>query len=108
MEDLLFERLDRLNAAVAPHVVLQDLFLLDTVVRPLAGPRDEDYRVPFLIEALESRGFCPDEESRWDAIELLDDVCELCDVDSYPALERVLERYRAYRRARDAAAVEGR
>lgn len=49
MEDLLFERLDRL--------------------RPLSGPRDEDYRVPFLVEALESRGFCPDEESRWDAME---------------------------------------
>lgn len=108
MEDLLFERLDRLDASVEPVVVLQDLFLLDRIVRPVTGPADDDYRVPFLVEALESRGFCGDLESRWAAIELFDDVCELCDVRSYGSLERVLERYRRYRRARDAAAVEER
>ncbi|HUP18754.1 MAG TPA: hypothetical protein VM778_02240 [Gemmatimonadota bacterium] len=106
MEDLLFERLDRLDVRVGPHVVLQDLFFLDRVVRPIAGPGGSDYRVPFLVEALESRGFCTDTEARWEAVELYDDLCELCDVRSYSGLERVLERYRRYLRARDSAAVE--
>lgn len=108
MEDLLFERLDRLGSRVEPHVVLQDLFFLDRVVRPIAGPAEADYRVPFLVEALEARGFCPDPESRWEAIELFDDLCDLCDVRSYSTLERVLERYRHYLRARDETAVEER
>lgn len=106
MEDLLFERLDRMDTRVEPHIVLQDLFFLDRIVRPLAGPGDPDYRVPFLVEALESRGFCPDAEARWEAVELYDDVCELCDVRSYTQLERVLERYRVYLRTRDTTAVE--
>lgn len=96
MEDLLFERLERMDSGVPPEVVLQDLYLLDRVVRPLAGPREDDYRVPFLAEALELRRFFEDADTRWEAIELYDDFCDLCSITSYASLEEVLERFRAY------------
>lgn len=97
MEDLLFERLDRVNASVAPEVVLQDLFFIDRVARPSSGPVDPEYRVPFLAEALEERGFFEVPDDGWEAIDLYDDVCRLCEVDSYASLQAVLERFRAYR-----------
>lgn len=106
MEDLLFERLDRMPTRVEPEIVLQDLYFLDRIMRPISGPADPDYRVPYLVEALESRGFCADSEARWEAVELYDDLCGLCDIQSYASLERVLERYRRYLRARDASVVE--
>lgn len=105
MEDLLFERLDRMNADVEPEVVLQDLYFIDRIMRPLVGPTESDYRIPYLAEALESRGFFTSTDAGWEAIELYDDLCGLCDVQSYASLERVLERFRAYRRSRDATPV---
>lgn len=108
MEDLLFERLERMDAHVAPEVVLQDLYFVDRVVRPLVGPAEPDYRVPYLTEALESRGFCASTESCWEAIELFDDLCELCDVRSYEGLAEVLERYGSYRRESESSPVEDR
>lgn len=105
MEDLLFERLDRMEAGVEPEIVLQDLYFIDRIMRPMAGPAEADYRTPYLAEALESRGFFADAEAGWEAIELYDDLCGLCDIQSYSALERVLERFRAYRQSRDASSV---
>lgn len=102
MEDLLFERLERLEADVAPEVVLQDLYFVDRVVRPVFGPDGPDYRVPFLVEALESRRFCSSVEDRLAAIELFDDLCELCDIRSFGALAEFLERYRRYHGSGDA------
>ncbi|MBA3584616.1 MAG: hypothetical protein H0W36_08850 [Gemmatimonadetes bacterium] len=105
MEDLLFERLHRMDAEVEPEIVLQDLYFVDRVLRPLAGPADSDYRIPYLIEALEARRFFASPDAGWEAIELYDDLCDLCDVRSYAGLEDVLRRFRAYRGARDAASV---
>lgn len=105
VEDLLFERLERMEARVPPEVVLQDLYFVDRVIRPLVGPEDVDYRVPYLVEALESRRFCPDAESCWGVIELYDDLCELCDVRSFEGLAEVLDRFRAYR-ATESTTVE--
>jgi hypothetical protein len=48
VEDLLFERLDRMQSRVEPEIVLQDLYFIDRVVRPIAGPEGDDYRIPFL------------------------------------------------------------
>lgn len=100
MEDLLFKRLERIDATVEPEIVLQDLWFLDRTVRPQDGPHDDDYRAPFLAESLESRGFFADGDAVWSAIEVYDDLCELCEVTSYAGLARVLERYRLYRRER--------
>ncbi len=97
MEDLLFERLDRMVADVEPDVVLQDLYFLDRVARPLVGPDDAEYRVPYLVEALQSRAFFPEDEACWEAIELFDDLCDLCAVRSYPQLAAVIERFHVYR-----------
>lgn len=108
MEDLLFERLDRMDIEVEPEILLQDLYFVDRVIRPIDGPRDPDYRGPWLVEALEARRFCPDVEACWKAIELYDDVLDLCDIDSYAALAAVLERYRAYHASGGATAVEDR
>lgn len=99
MDDLLFKRLERMNAAVEAEVVLQDLWFLDRTVRPLDGPRDDDYRAPFLAESLEARGFFSDTDALWAAIEMYDDLCDLCEVTSYAGLSRVLDRLRAYRRS---------
>jgi len=101
MEDLLFERLERMNSDVPPEVVLQDLYLLDRVVRPLIGPGGDDYRVPFLAEALEQRRFFADSDARWEAIDLYDDLCDLCAVGSYTSLEQVIDRFRAYCRGKN-------
>lgn len=106
MEDLLFERLERMNASVEPEIILQDLYFVDRIVRPLAGPDGDDYRVPFLLEALESRGFCASTEGCWEAIELYDDLCDLFDIDSYGALARFLGRFGEYHRAHHAGVVE--
>ena len=106
MEDLLFERLERMDSEVPPEVVLQDLYFLDRIVRPLAGPLGDDYRVPFLVEALESRRFFTHVDAYWEAIDLYDDLCDLCSVQSYGSLGRVLERFREY--CRDKGAVEPR
>lgn len=106
MEDLLFERLERMNAAVDPEVVLQDLWFLDQTVRPLDGPGDDEYRAPFLAESLESRGFFSDTSALWAAIEMYDDLCDLCEVTSYAGLSRVLERFRTYRREHEATPVD--
>lgn len=108
VEDLLFERLDRMESEVEPEVVLQDLFFLDRIARPIAGPEGSDYRMPYLDEALDIRRFFASTDARWEAIELYDDLCELCEIDSYDALERTLDRFRAYRRERDAATVRDR
>jgi hypothetical protein len=105
VEDLLFERLDRMESEVDPEVVLQDLYLIDRIVRPQAGPREPEYRVPFLLEALESREFFTDPNDRCEAIELYDDLCDLCEVRSYVGLAAVLERFRVYRRSRDPSAI---
>jgi hypothetical protein len=101
MEDLLFERLERMDSEVPPEVVLQDLYLLDRVVRPLLGPAEADYRVPFLAEALEQRRFFADADARWEAIDLYDDLCDLCSVGSFASLEQVIERFRAYCRGKE-------
>ena len=101
MEDLLFERLERMDSEVPPEVVLQDLYLLDHVVRPLIGPLGEDYRVPFLAEALEQRRFFADADARWEAIDLYDDLCDLCSIQCYASLERVIDRFRAYCRGKE-------
>ncbi|MDX1661733.1 MAG: hypothetical protein R3326_08085 [Gemmatimonadota bacterium] len=106
MEDLLFERLDRMDAEVEPMIVLQDLYFMDRVVRPIDGPTEPDYRGPWLVEALQGRGFCPTVEACWEAIELYDDLLDLCDIHSYAALAAVLDRYRAYHASGGAAAVE--
>lgn len=103
MEDLLFERLDRMDAEVDPEIVLQDLYFIDRVMRPIAGPRDPDYRGAWLFEALEARRLCPDEEAVWRAIELYDDLVDLFDIGSFAALSRVLDRYRAYEASGDAS-----
>ncbi len=108
MEDLLFERLDRMPSEVDPEIVLQDLYFVDRVVRPFAGPTDPDYRIPYLVEALESRGFFNVPDANWEAIELYDDLCDLCGVQSYVALDEVLQRYRTYRAERNATPVEER
>jgi hypothetical protein len=100
MEDLLFERLERMDSEVPPEVVLQDLYFLDRVVRPLTGPRGDDYRAPFLTEALESRRFFSNAEGGWEAIDLYDDLCNLCAIRSYASMARVLTRFRAYCRAK--------
>lgn len=100
MEDLLFERLDRMESDVDPEVVLQDLYLIDRIVRPQTGPREPEYRVPFLLEALESRDFFSDQHGRWEAIEVYDDLCDLCDIRSYAGLSAVLDRFRRYRYSR--------
>lgn len=105
MEDLLFERLDRMGSDVDPEVVLQDLYLIDRIVRPQTGPREPEYRTPFLIEALEAREFFADPQSSWEAIEVYDDLCDLCHIRSYAGLSAVLERFRMYRRARDPSAI---
>ena len=57
---------------VDPEIVLQDLYFLDRVVRPFAGPAGDDYRIPYLVEALESRRFFTSAEANWEAIELFD------------------------------------
>lgn len=88
-----------MDSQVGPEIVLQDLYFIDRVVRPLAGPAEEDYRIPYLIEALETRRFFASQEARWEAVELYDDLCDLCGVDSYAGLEDVLRRFRAYQRA---------
>ncbi|HUP00578.1 MAG TPA: hypothetical protein VM737_03535 [Gemmatimonadota bacterium] len=108
MEDLLFERLDRMDAEVEPEIVLQDLYFIDRVVRPLTGPAESDYRIPYLVEALESRGFFASPDSGWEAVELYDDICELCEIRCYTALEEVLVRFRSYRGTRSATPVEDR
>ena len=100
MEDLLFERLERMDCDVPPEVVLQDIYFLDRVIRPVTGPHGDDYRAPFLAEALDARRFFSDAEGSWEAIDLYDDLCELCSIRSYDALARVLERFRAYCRAK--------
>lgn len=105
MEDLLFERLDRMASDVEPEVVLQDLYLIDRIVRPQTGPREPEYRMPFLLEALESRDFFSDQDSCWEAIQVYDDLCDLCDIHSYAGLAAVLERFRGYRHARDPSAI---
>lgn len=97
-----------MGAEVEPEIVLQDLYFVDRVVRPLAGPAESDYRIPFLIEALESRGFFASPDAGWEAIELYDDLCQLCDIRTYAALEEVLKRFRSYRGARDTSPVEDR
>jgi hypothetical protein len=102
VEDLLFERLERMDSEVPPEVVLQDIYFLDRIVRPLAGPHEDDYRVPFLAEALDSRGFFSDAEGSWEAVDLYDDLCDLCSIRSYGSLARVLERFREYRRTKRA------
>lgn len=107
MEDLLFERLERMNTEVEPEIVLQDLYFVDRVVRPVAGPEDPEYRIPFLLEALESRRFCPTVEARWEVVEVYDDLCELCEIGTYEELSEVLERYRVYHRS-NTTAVEDR
>lgn len=101
MEDLLFERLDRMDVEVDPEVVLQDLYFIDRVMRPITGPRDPDYRGPWLFEALEARRLCSSDEARWEAIELYDDLVDLFGIDSFAALARVLDRYRAYESSGD-------
>ncbi len=108
VEDLLFERLDRMPSEVDPEIVLQDLYFVDRVVRPFAGPADKDYRIPYLVEALESRGFFNVSDANWEAIELYDDLCDLCGIQSYAALDEVLRRFRTYRAERDATPVEER
>ena len=105
MEDLLFERLDRMESSVDPEVVLQDLYLIDRVVRPQTGPREQEYRISFLLEALEARDFFSDPHDRCEAIELFDGLCDLCDIRSYAGLASVLERFRHYRHARDPSAI---
>lgn len=97
-----------MDAEVEPEIVLQDLYFVDRVVRPLVGPDDPDYRIPFLEEALEARRFCPTVQARWEAIELFDDLCDLCEVDSYEALAEVIDRFRAYDASGDATPVEDR
>lgn len=106
MDDLLFERLERMRARVEPATVLQDLYFLDRVVRPLAGPTDADYRVPFLVEGLEARGFFSDSDGRWEAVELYDDLCDLCDIHSYASLARVLSRFGLYHREKAFSAAD--
>lgn len=106
MEDLLFERLERMDSTVPPEVVLQDIYLLDRVIRPLIGPHGDDYRAPFLAEALELRRFFADADARWEAIDLYDDLCDLCAVGCYASLERVLDRFRSYCRNKEEARVE--
>lgn len=91
---------------VDPEIVLQDLYFVDRVVRPFAGPAEEDYRIPYLVEALESRGFFNIADANWEAIELYDDLCDLCGIQSYAALDEVLRRFRTYRAERDATPVE--
>ena len=108
MEDLLFERLDRMESSVDPEVVLQDLYLIDRVVRPQTGPSGHEYRISFLLEALEARDFFADPNDRCEAIELFDGLCELCDVRSYAGLASVLERFQHYRHARDPSALRDR
>lgn len=105
MEDLLFERLDRMRSEVEPEIVLQDLYFVDRVIRPTDGPTDPDYRGPWLVEALEARRLCPTVEACWEAIELYDDVLDLCDIQSYADLAAVLERYRAYHASGGATTV---
>ena len=107
MEDLLFERLERMPAKVDPEIVLQDLYFVDRVVRPTVGIEDGEYRMPFLLECLEARGFCADADAGWEAVELYDDLCDLCAITTFAGLARVLDRVRAYR-ARDPSAVEDR
>ncbi len=106
VEDLLFERLHRMPSDVDPEIVLQDLYFLDRVVRPFVGPAEEDYRIPYLVEALESRRFFTSAEANWEAIELYDDLCDLCGVQSYAALDEVMSRFRSYRAERDTTPVE--
>lgn len=106
VEDLLFERLDRMPSDVDPEIVLQDLYFLDRVVRPCAGPAEDDYRIPYLVEALESRRFFNSAEAHWEAIELYDDLCDLCGIRSYAALNEVMSRFRSYRAERDTTPVE--
>ena len=106
VEDLLFERLDRMPSEVEPEIVLQDLYFVDRVLRPFAGPADLDYRIPYLVEALESRRFFNASDANWEAIELYDDLCDLCGIQSYAALDEVLRRFRTYRAQRDATPVE--
>lgn len=105
MEDLLFERLERMDIRVAPEVVLQDLWFVDRIVRPLVGPDDPDYRVPWLVETLEARRFCSTAEACWEVIDLYDDLVELFDIRTYSGLDAVLDRYREYA-ADDASAVD--
>lgn len=93
---------------VDPEIVLQDLYFVDRVVRPFAGPAENDYRIPYLAEALESRGFFSAADAHWEAIELYDDLCDLCGIQSYSALDEVLRRFRAYRTERDTTPVEER
>lgn len=97
-----------MDAEVEPEIVLQDLYFIDRVVRPLAGPAGSDYRIPYLVEALESRHFFASPDSGWEAVELYDDICELCAIRCYTALEEVLARFRTYRSARNATPVEER
>lgn len=108
MEDLLFERLDRMQSRVEPEIVLQDLYFIDRVVRPIAGPAGDDYRIPFLAEALEERGFFDSGDENWEAIDVYSDLCDLCGIRSYAALDAVLTRFRDYRVARQAASIENR
>ena len=89
-----------MESEVPPEVVLQDLYLLDRVVRPLIGPGGDDYRAPFLAEALEFRRFFSDSDARWEAIDLYDDLCDLCAIASYTSLEEVLARFRTYCRGK--------
>lgn len=93
---------------VDPEIVLQDLYFVDRVVRPFGGPAETDYRIPYLVEALESRGFFTASDANWEAIELYDDLCDLCGIQSYAALAEVLRRFRTYRTERDATPVEER
>ena len=105
MDELLCERLDRMESSVDPEVVLQDLYLIDRVVRPQTGPSEREYRISFLLEALEARDFFADPNDRCEAIELFDGICDLYDIRSYAGLASVLERFRIYRHARDPSAI---
>lgn len=108
MEDLLFERLDRMATDVEPEIVLEDLYFVDRVIRPIHGPTEPDYREPWLVEALQARRFCPSVEACWEAVELYDDIMDLCDIHSYAALAAVLDRYQAYHASGGATTVEDR
>ena len=76
--------------------------------RGVPGARELEYRIPFLLEALEARDFFSDPNDRCEAIELFDGLCDLCDVRSYAGLASVLDRFRHYRHARDPSAIRDR
>jgi len=94
MEDLIFEKLARLNARVDALVILEDLFLLDQQA-------EHDFRIPFLLSGLCRRHFLPSNAACLEAIALYDRIVELYSIREYADLLDFGQKFQAYLKTKD-------